>query len=60
MQCPPLIILDLLISSNIFQEVKVVIQGAIILASLVSLSRSCIYSLELLLGLSVSKWYSLL
>ena len=55
MQYPPLIILDLLIFSNIFQGVKVVIQGAIILASLASLSKSSIYSLELLLKLSISK-----
>ena len=55
MQRPPLIILNLLISSNIFQGVKVVIQGAIILASLASLSRFSIYGLGLLLGLSISR-----
>ena len=60
MQRPSLIILDLLIFSNIFQGVKVVIQGAIILVSLASLSKSSIYSLGLLLKLSVNKWYSLL
>ena len=55
MQRPPLIILNLLISSNIFQGVKVVVQGAIILAGLASLNRSSIYSLGLLLRLNISR-----
>ena len=55
MQRPSLIILNLSISSNIFQGAKVVVQGAIILASLASLSKSSIYSLGLLLKLSVNR-----
>ena len=55
MQCPSLIILNLSISSNIFQGVKVVVQGAIMLVSLASLSKSSICNLGLLLGLSISK-----
>ena len=55
MQRPPLIILDLLISSNIFQGAKVVVQGAIILTSLASLSKSSNCGLGLLLGLSVGR-----